>query len=144
MSAKASFRERMRYSFENTLSKGPIAIIGWLAVISILIVLISAIVITIAHLLGNPNDTSKPPGFMEAAWQSLMRTMDSGNLANDGNDSDVHAMTRMEKWSIRGMMMLVTIGGIFILSTLIGTLTSGLESKLDDLRKGRSKVLEAG
>ncbi|HEU4717911.1 MAG TPA: potassium transporter TrkA, partial [Bacteroidia bacterium] len=45
---------------------------------------------------------------------------------------------------VRGVMLLVTIGGIFILSTLIGTLTAGLEAKLEELRKGRSKVLENG
>jgi voltage-gated potassium channel Kch len=142
MSGKASLKARLRYSFENTLSKGPIAIIGWLAVISILIVIIAAIIMVGAHLLGNNNDTTKPPGFFEALWQSLMRTMDSGNLANDGNDTGGHVFTSAEKWSIRGLMIVVTIGGIFIISTLIGTLTSGLESKLDDLRKGRSKVLE--
>jgi hypothetical protein len=41
-------------------------------------------------------------------------------------------------------MLVVTLGGIFILSTLIGVLSSGLESKLDALRKGRSIVIERG
>ncbi|CAN5234673.1 lipoprotein [soil metagenome] len=139
MSSKPSLSARLRYSFENTLAKGPIAIIGWLAIISILIVILSAIIIWIGHLYADPNHTDKAPGFAEAAWQSLMRTMDSGNLANDGNDE---GFSHLQKWGVRGLMMLVTIGGIFILSTLIGTLTSGLESKLDDMRKGRSKVLE--
>ena len=38
----------------------------------------------------------------------------------------------------------VTIGGIFIISTLIGILNTGLEGKLADLRKGRSRVVEDG
>ena len=39
-------------------------------------------------------------------------------------------------------MLIVTIGGIFIVSILIGTITSGLESRLAELRKGRSRVIE--
>jgi len=45
-------------------------------------------------------------------------------------------------WGFRVVMLLVTIGGIFIVSTLIGVLTSGLEERIADLRKGRSMVLE--
>ncbi len=137
MSSKPSFSAKFRYSFENTLSKGPIAIIGWLAIISALIVFISASVVYFMHLV--PSNPEPKPGFWESAWQSLMRTMDSGNVANDGNDLTVSVS---EKWITRGVMLLATIGGIFIISALIGTLTSGLESKFDELRKGRSKVLE--
>ena len=120
---KHSFSEKMRYRFENTLSKGTIAIIGWLAVISILIVIIASVVLFFTGI--GENDS-----FPEAMWNSLMRTMDSGNVAGDAG------------WKYRAIMLLVTVGGIFIVSTLIGTLTSGMEAKMDELRKGRSKVLE--
>ncbi|MBC8160399.1 MAG: potassium transporter TrkA, partial [Roseiflexaceae bacterium] len=39
-------------------------------------------------------------------------------------------------------MLVVTFGGIFVISTLIGVLTSGIEGKMEDLRKGRSRVIE--
>jgi len=42
----------------------------------------------------------------------------------------------------RIVMLLVTIGGIFIVSTLIGILSNGLEERIENLRKGRSLVLE--
>lgn len=129
---KASLKARMRYSFENTLAAGTIAIIGWLAVLSLIIIIIAALIIAIAGVPGNPDDTGNPENlnFIEAAWQSFMHALDAGNLAGDSN------------WALRIVMMLVTIGGIFILSSLIGVLTSGLESRLDELRKGRSQVLE--
>ncbi|MBC7861912.1 MAG: potassium transporter TrkA, partial [Bacteroidia bacterium] len=124
MSAKKhSLKERLRYKFENTLSKGTIAIIGWLAVLSLLIILISATVLFFTKI-GNQKN------IFEALWTSLMRTMDSGNVAGD------------EGWRMKGTMLIVTLGGIFIVSTLIGTITSGMESKMEELRKGRSKVLE--
>jgi voltage-gated potassium channel Kch len=123
----ASLKDRIRYSFENTLSKGTIAIIGWLAVISILIIVIAA---TIIFLTGLDQPEGEGMNFFEAAWQSFLHTIDSGTVAGDNG------------WVLRILMLLVTIGGIFIVSSLIGTLTSGLESKMDDLRKGRSRVLE--
>jgi voltage-gated potassium channel Kch len=41
-------------------------------------------------------------------------------------------------------MLAVTFGGIFVLSTFIGLVTSGIEHKLGELRKGRSLVVEQG
>jgi ion channel POLLUX/CASTOR len=124
--SKPSLGQKMRYSFENTLSKGSIAIIGWLAIISLVIVLIAATILFVGKLgLGSEES------FVEGAWNSLMRTFDAGNMADDGPN-----------WGTRIVALMVTIGGIFIVSTLIGTITSGLEATLEELRKGRSKVLE--
>ena len=36
----------------------------------------------------------------------------------------------------------ITLGGIFVISTLIGILNTGIEAKLAELRKGRSRVVE--
>ena len=66
----------------------------------------------------------------EAFWQSLMRSMDPGTLAGDTG------------WKYRALMLVVTIGGIFIVSLLISVLSSGLQNKLEELRKGRSFVVE--
>ncbi|TND09407.1 MAG: TrkA-N domain-containing protein [Bacteroidetes bacterium] len=124
-----TFRDKLRYRFENTLSAGPIAVIGWLAVLSLLIIVIAAGIVAIAGVSMDNNDTET--GFVEAAWRSMMRAMDAGNVAGDGPG-----------WGIRMLMLTVTIGGIFIVSTLIGTITSGMESKIEEMRKGRSKVIE--
>ncbi len=68
--------------------------------------------------------------FPEAAWQSLMHSIDAGTVAGDSG------------WTYRGLMFLVTLGGIFIVATLISTISSGLEAKLEELRKGKSFVCE--
>jgi voltage-gated potassium channel Kch len=41
-------------------------------------------------------------------------------------------------------MLTVTIGGIFIVSSLVGVLTTGMEKRIAELRKGRSRVVERG
>ena len=61
-----------------------------------------------------------------------MRTLDAGTMGGDEGN-----------WPYLFAMLAVTIGGIFIISSLIGILTTGLEARLDSLRKGRSKVVES-
>jgi voltage-gated potassium channel Kch len=128
---RITWRDRLRYRFENTLSKGTIAIIGWLALISLSIVLLAAIVLALLGVGADPGDPGSRLGLVEGGWQSLMRTLDPGTMSGD------------EGWTLRIMMLLVTLGGIFIVSMLIGTITSGLESRLGELRKGRSRVVES-
>ena len=126
---KAPFRERLRYGFDNTMSRGPIALIGWLFLISFALIFVVSLITVIAGLGSDENGGSR--NLFEQMWISTMRTLDAGNLAGDNQTG------------FRIAMFTMTIGGIFIVSTLIGVLTSGLESQLDTLRKGRSKVLES-
>jgi ion channel POLLUX/CASTOR len=130
--SNVTWRDELRYRFENTLSKGPIAIIGWLALASLAIVAVSAVVLAIMRVGQDPADHEHPYGFLEGMWQSMLRTLDPGVVAGDSG------------WKLRLLMLLVTIGGIFIVSILIGTITSGLEARLEELRKGRSRVIEHG
>lgn len=39
-------------------------------------------------------------------------------------------------------MLLITIGGLFVVSSLIGVIATGLDARIEELRKGRSVVLE--
>jgi len=122
-----SFSSRLRYKFDNLMSRGSVAMIGLLVILSILLVVTSGVLIYIFEI--SPGGGS-PIGLIEGLWQSLMRALDSGTIGGD------------ESWSFRGVALFVTMGGIFIISTLIGVLSSGIEMKLSDLRKGRSYVVE--
>ncbi len=126
---KPTTMERLRYAFDNTMTRGTIALIGWLALASLVFILIMAAVITLTGVANAPEADS--PDFGEIAWRSLMRTLDAGTM---GGDTGTHGY--------KLGMLIVTLGGIFIISALIGVLTSGIESKLQDLRKGRSFVIE--
>jgi voltage-gated potassium channel Kch len=126
---KVSLNDRLRYAFDNTMSRGTIALIGWLAALSALVVVVMAMFVT---LIGITPDGGEQFSFAEAVWQSLMRTLDAGTMGGDAG------------WTFRLSMLLVTFGGIFVISTLIGVLTSGIEGKIEELRKGRSRVIESG
>ncbi len=127
---RITWRDTLRYRFENTLSRGTIAIIGWLGLLSSGIVALATLTIWLLGIGANPDDAGTGIGPLEGAWQSLLHAMDPGTLAGD------------QGWVLRLLMLTVTIGGIFIVSMLIGTITSGLEARLDEMRKGRSRVIE--
>ncbi|HLF28745.1 MAG TPA: potassium transporter TrkA [Anaerolineae bacterium] len=120
--------DRLRYRFDNTMSKGPIALIGWLFLASAIFIFILSVIVIIAGI--RPED-GEQLSLLETIWLSLMRTLDAGTMGGDAG------------WGFRLSMLVVTFGGIFVVSTLIGVLTSGIEHKLGDLRKGRSFVVEA-
>jgi K+ transport systems, NAD-binding component len=128
---KNSLAKRFRYWFDNTISKGASALIGLLGISTVLLI---AGVSAVAVLTQSAKDgEGHPLSFLQMAWMSLMRTMDAGNMADDSGS--ILFMV---------LILIVTIGGIFIVSTLIGILNNGLEQKLDNLRKGRSLVIEKG
>ena len=126
---KTSFGDRLRYRFDNFMSRGTVALVGALFAGTFLLILVGTLILVLARL--------KPPGgealgFAEALWQVTMRTVDTGTVAGDTG------------WSFRLVGFAITLGGIFIVSALIGVLASGLEGRLNDLRRGRSWVVEAG
>ncbi len=129
---RVSFSDRLRYRFDNTMSRGAVALIGWLFALSVLLVLVVSLVVVLTGIAPAAED-GQPLSFMQVAWMSLMRTLDPGTMGGDTGS-----------WAFLAAMFGVTLGGIFIVSTLIGVLTSGIEGKLEELRKGRSLVVEEG
>ncbi len=119
---------KFRYHFDNFMSKGTIALIGGLGVVSLLVILIAAAIISLTGI--NQEGVPDKMNFGEAAWESLMRTLDAGTM---GGDTGL---------AFRLVMLGVTFGGIFIVSALIGILNNGIEGKIEELRKGRSRVIE--
>ena len=126
-----SLGEKIRYYFENTMSSGPGGVIKWLAISSLLIVVLLGVSIVIFGIKSSPEPHADQLGFIEGAWQSLMATLDSGTMGGD------------EGWAFRSVRFVATLCGIFLISILIGTISSGIDEKLEELKKGRSKVLES-
>ena len=120
---KHTLKEKLQYKFDNIMSKGTVALVGMLFLVTFLVVMIAGIVVSIAagsSEIGNN------------IWISLMHAIDAGTLAGDSTDN----MSSVIIFSV------VTICGIFVTSILIGIITTGFEEKLNSLRKGSSKVIE--
>lgn len=132
MAPNPTLRQRWQYFFDNFMSRGTVALIGGLAVLSLAII---ALVAAAVVLTGSapPGEDGRSLNFFELMWYGLMRTLDAGTMGGDSGS-----------WVFLFLMLAVTLGGVFVVSTLIGVLTAGVEGKLEELRKGRSQVLESG
>jgi hypothetical protein len=120
--------QRLRYWFDNTMSRGTIALIGWLAVVSLIMIIVVSLLVALLGIA--PSEDNQSANLIEILWMSLLRTLDPGTMGGDTG------------WGFRLAMLGITLGGIFIVSTLIGVLSSGIEGRVEDLRKGRSLVIE--
>src|SRR4029079_13348044 len=103
---QVTWRDKRRYRFENTLSKGTIAIIGWLALASGVIVNLAARVWWLRRVGQAPAHHERPYGFSEGVWQSMLRTLDPGVVAGDSG------------WNLRVLMLLVTMRCVVIVRYL--------------------------
>src|SRR5215210_6745423 len=128
---KVTLVDRLRYRFDNTISRGTVALIGWLFLVLVALVLASTLFVYLTDLA--PASGGHRPGFFQTLWLDLMRTIDPGNVGGDRGS-----------WPYLLSMLVVTAGGILVFSTLIGVIFAGIDEKLADLRKGRSFVVERG
>jgi hypothetical protein len=125
---KPSLSTRLRYYFDAALSRGPVVVIGWLGLITLVVILISSLVLTLFRIGGVAGEGRV--GFIENLWQSMLRLLDPGTFSGDAG------------WVTRPLMLLVTLAGIFIAGSLIGIIANGIDQRVEELRKGRSTVIE--
>ena len=67
---KVTLGARLRYAFDNSLSAGTVALIGWLGVVSLAVVTLAAALLTIS---GIKPDDGEALSFGEGLWQALIR-----------------------------------------------------------------------
>jgi len=122
---KPTAAERFRYWFDGVMSQGMIALIGLLALVSLVLIAVVSLVITLFGLW-----TDEQKSFDETFWSSLMHALDSGTLGGD------------EGVGLRAAELVVTIAGIIVVASLISIISSAFDARVEELRKGRSRVLE--
>jgi Castor and Pollux protein voltage-gated ion channel component/calcium-activated potassium channel-like protein len=120
-------RQHLRYRFDNLMSRGVSAQIGLLGLLTLALILITVIAVFITN-----SGPSEGRSFGLMMWRAVTHTLDPGTLGNDALDDIVFLL----------IMLFVTLGGIFIVSALIGVLNQGFGSMIERLRRGRSVVME--
>ncbi len=106
------------------MARGTRALIIGLAIASTTLVLVAAVILTVME---------SGSDILGQAWQSFLHTIDSGYIENTSSES-VGAI---------GVKLIVTLGGLFVVAILIGIIATGIQTKLEELRKGRSRVIES-
>jgi len=120
---KKPLLHRLSYRLDCMMSKGPLA----------MTVLLFAITAAIVGVIGIAAFfVSDDGGILYQLWCSLMYTLDAGNLASVPTDNLFYLI----------LMFLATLCGLFLTSVLIGVISTGVEGKLRDLRRGSSVVQE--
>lgn len=126
---QASLGSRLRYRFDNALARGPMVIILYLAVLSLVIMVVAAVVaLVLDFTFGGAVGNSLP----EQLWQSMLRTLDAGSFAAD------------TAWPTRILGLVITLAGIFLAGSLIGLIANAVDQRVEDLRRGHGPVIESG
>lgn len=120
---KNAFLKRLSYWFDCIMAKGPVSMT--LLLFSITATIICVIGVVAFFVSGEST-------VLVEIWNSLQYTLDAGNLSGVPTGNLLYLL----------LMSLATLCGLFLTSVLIGIISSGVESKLRDLRKGASVVQE--
>ncbi len=123
MAPKVRFRARLRYWFDNTMSRGTTSLVAWLGFISLLLI----VGFSVAMYAIKGADTSG--NLLLDLWGTFIATF---SLSVPGKGP----LVELALWFV------LALGGIFVVSALVGLLTSGFAMKVEQLRKGRSLVVE--
>ena len=129
--ARPTLQQRLRYAFDNTMARGTPALVGWLALVTLTLIGVFTAVVVIAGLAPEHQESTRE-GVVGQAFNSLLHALDPGTIAGDPG----------QHWPFLIVMLLVTLGGLFVVSALIGVIATGLDARIEEMRKGRSVVLE--
>jgi voltage-gated potassium channel Kch len=119
MTPRHTFRTRVRYWFDNTMSRGMPALVGWLGIVSAILV----VTVSVALAFFGAGK------IVSLLWETFTNAF-ALSVPGDGGIA-VHVL-----WFV------LALGGIFVVSALVGLLNNGIGEKLEELRKGRSVVVE--
>ncbi|MCR5774645.1 MAG: hypothetical protein K6G42_06130, partial [Lachnospiraceae bacterium] len=122
---KKTTKNKFSYWFDNQMSAGTVALIKLLSVVTIISVLVIGVVIAIAGM-------GKGLGLGQGIWISMTHMIDPGTICADEGTGLLFILG----------MLVITFVGILITSTLTGILCNAIDEKVQDLRKGRSVVVE--
>lgn len=115
---------KLKYRFDNLMSKGTGMLVASLAIVTLLMITIVSFIVWVTG-------ANQGTGFLSLFWMGVLRSLDPGTMGGDTGS-----------FLFVGAMFVITLGGIFIFSILVGLLTTGISSKLESLQKGHSIVVE--
>ncbi|MGW7200137.1 CASTOR/POLLUX-related putative ion channel [Streptomyces chryseus] len=120
----ASHRQRLRYRFDNLVARGTAALIGWLALVCLLVVIPASVVLVWADR--HPPTTLS--GRLAAVWASVGQTLKIGGAVG----SPVYVLASVS----------LALVALLFVSTLVSLITTGINQRIMALRLGHSTVME--
>src|SRR5260221_2591432 len=118
--------DRLRYAIDNSLARGPAALVGWLALALVALVTIAYTFVTV--LWQDPGKMSHFAVFWNILFQSVVpNPVDAGAGG----------------WPFLLAMLLVTFCSLLLIGTLIGIIYASIDTRIQKLGRGRSRVIES-
>lgn len=125
-----SLGDKVRYQVDRFLSWSPFARFVGLFGLSFLLVLICAVLAKV--VMPPPEDPNDTFDLFEALWWAMTRVADAGTMGDDKGTL------------VRFVATMATLSGVGVVALLIGLVSSTIGDKIEDLRKGRSPVIDEG
>lgn len=123
-------RDRIKYRFDNFISSGPKSIFLMLLVMFIIAYVLTALMRTGVEVFILKSGTTD--NLINDIWLSFLQITDAGAVAEDTENAI----------SMKIVGILTILLGMIFFSGVIAFITTELDKKMSDLRKGRSAVLE--
>ena len=127
---RPTLKQRLRYRFDNFMAKGGTSI--FITVILAFIVGYILIGLLRVFIEWNGASAARGEGFFRQIYITFLQMTNPGNMSQDIDSSP---------W-IKLPTIIAGLYGIVLFSILIGLITTSLVAKLEELRKGRSTVIE--
>jgi len=126
---KNSWGKKFQYYFDYLFSLGPGVLIAALALFTVVLSLIATLILVVSRL----SPGGEPPfDFIEGLWFTFLANLGEGSVAG-----------RESVWTFRFITLGLTLASIFIVSNLIGIISNAISQKIENLRRGKSAVIES-
>ncbi len=100
----------------------------WLFLITAVVVVVTGTLLSVFEIAVHGHQF----GIIEGIWQNMRRSFEPAAMEADTG------------WPLRLQSLLVVLVGILVVSSLIGLIASGIDRRVEEMRKGRSEVIEQG
>lgn len=120
---KATLREKLRFNIDKMMAKGTVYMVLMLSFITFFAVLLIAVAAVLILKKGGP-------AFGGVLWETFLNILDPGTIAGVENTQGYLVF-----------MCIATIMGLLMTSVLIGLITSGFQAKIEEMQRGKSKVI---
>lgn len=121
--------DKIRYQVDRFLSWSPAARFLGLFALSFLLISLNAVIVKFLMPVGEDGETF---GIFQGYWWATTRVFDAGTMGDDDSKGAVVAL----------LAIFTTLCGVGVVALLIGLMSSTIGDKLDDLRKGKSPVID--
>lgn len=111
-----NLRNRLTNRFDRALLSGSFSAIAMLFAGTAVLIFVGSFVVTVSGIHATRNHLN----FVDSMWEILQRVIDPGQLAGE------------RAWSSRLVLLVVTIFGLLLVSTLISTTTQVLNDELKE------------